>query len=103
MKLKASAFALTTAIMCGIVFFLAALWIMINIKSGFGTGETIIKLQRFFLGFDPNHIVGVIVGLFWAFVYSYVISYIFAVLYNALAGAQEAPSIQESKAEEKKE
>ncbi|MDI6744507.1 MAG: hypothetical protein QMD07_03920 [Thermodesulfovibrionales bacterium] len=80
MRLNAKAFALTAAILFGVISFILTL---ISVLTGYA--------RQFFELIAPFHpgythtFLGALISAFWMFVYGYILGAFFARIYNAIA------------------
>jgi type III secretory pathway component EscT len=82
MKLNVKAFALTTAIICGIGLFLLTWWVILF--EGSSGVKTVIGLVYRGYNISP---LGSLIGLVWGFVDGLIGGAVFAWLYNLLVGS----------------
>jgi hypothetical protein len=81
MKLDAKALGAALGLVWAAFVFVATLWV-----SQKGSGEHLLLLARFYLGYSVSF-VGAVVGAFWAFVHALATGWLVASLYNRLAPA----------------
>lgn len=80
MRLNAKAFALTTAILSGVISFILTL---ISVLTGFAK-----EFFEFIAPFHPGYthtILGVLISAFWMFIYGYILGAAFVFIYNSMA------------------
>lgn len=80
MRLNAKAFALTTAILSGVISFILTL---ISVLTGYAR-EFFELIAPFHPGYTHTFL-GALISAFWMFIYGYVIGVAFARIYNAIA------------------
>ncbi|MDA2922758.1 bacteriophage holin [Patescibacteria group bacterium AH-259-L07] len=79
MDLNKKACGLALGIIWGVTLFLATIWIIIK-----GDGNTLIKLQQFYIGYSISWL-GAFIGLIYGFIDGFIGGWVFAWLYNIFA------------------
>jgi len=79
MELNAKAFGCAVGIVKGCLVFLGTIFV-----TFMGGGETLIKLNRFYIGYDISY-KGAVIGLFYGLVDGFILAFIVASLYNFFA------------------
>jgi len=79
MKLGVKAFALTSAILSGVISFVLTL---ISVLTGYAR-EFFELIAPFHPGYSHT-ILGALISTFWMFIYGYVLGAVFAFIYNSL-------------------
>jgi hypothetical protein len=85
MKWKAVPLGLTLGIIWGAIVFLATIWIRLT-----GGGNTLIVLNRFYLGYTVSYFPGSIIGLIWGFINGFIGGILIARLYNFFSKAESS-------------
>ena len=80
MRLNVKAFALTSAILSGVISFIITL---ISVLTGYAR-EFFELIAPFHPGYTHTFL-GALISAFWMFIYGYVIGVAFARIYNAIA------------------
>lgn len=80
MRLNVKAFALTSAILSGVISFILTL---ISVLTGYAR-EFFELIAPFHPGYTHTFL-GALISAFWMFIYGYVIGVAFARIYNAIA------------------
>ena len=81
MKLNIKALALSSGLMCGLLFFVSAWWLM---ARGYSNQETLLSMIYPYFTISP---LGSLLGLIYGFIDGVIIGALFAWVYNYLTQA----------------